>query len=303
MGRSRSFMTSSCAGVRVAGKDAEPGLKYIPAHTVSGKLYNQRVTFTVYVNGSNGKSDRFQFIAYGALADSICRCMSNGKALDAVLKPHSYTGRSFSNGVMRLEADGTPVMVEKVGFQIVESPIYGEDAQKTIDLEIATGRRPINWNITNHPDQAIWTQMLKDRANVQYVPGSATFGYAKVIVPQGQGIVPVTQAATGPAARAAAAAARAGNTQPPAATGTYVPPAAAGAQVPPVAGTQVPPAGTAAPLAITQEQLALLVAQVTGQQAGAGATPPAQGMDPKTGFPMDTGTAGAAGASNTPPAF
>lgn len=297
MARSRSFMTSACAGVRVAGKDSEPGLTYFPAHTVSGKLYNQRVTFTVYVNGANGKSDKFQFIAYGALADSICRCMSNGKALDAVLKPHSYTGRSFSNGVMRLEADGTPVLVEKVGFQIVESPIYGEDAQKTIDLEIITGRRPINWNITNHPDQATWVQMLKDRANVQYVPGSPTFGFAKVIVPQGQGIVPVTQAATGPAAKAAAAAARAGNTQPPAATGAYVPPAA---------GAQVPPTGTVAPLAITQEQLVLLTAQLTRQNQAAGATPPAQGMDPKTGFPLAAeaaGTTAAAGASDTPSAF
>lgn len=307
MGRAKGWITSSCAGARVAGTDGNPGLTYIPAHTVNGKPFSQRVTFTVYVNsnkgtgrdGTPGRSDRFQFVAYGALADSLCRSMSNGKAIDAVLKPHSYQGRSFNNGVMRLEADGSPVIEEKVGFQIVESPTYGEDAQKTIDQEIATGRRPANWNVANHPDNATWTQMLRDRANVQYIPGNPTFGYARVIVPQGAGIVMVTQTATGPAAKAAATAARAGNTQLPAATGTYVPPAT---------GTYVPPAGTSVPLAITQEQLALLVAQVTGQQAGAGKTPPAtntpaQGIDPKTGFPIGTEVAGAAGASNVPSAF
>lgn len=289
MGRAKGWITSSCAGARVAGTDGNPGLTYIPAHTVNGKPFSQRVTFTVYVNsnkgtgrdGTPGRSDRFQFVAYGALADSLCRSMSNGKAIDAVLKPHSYQGRSFNNGVMRLEADGSPVIEEKVGFQIVESPTYGEDAQKTIDQEIATGRRPANWNVANHPDNATWTQMLRDRANVQYIPGNPTFGYARVIVPQGAGIVMVTQTATGPAAKAAAIAARAGNTQPPAATGTYVPPA-------------TPPAGN---VAFTPAQLAQLVAQVTGQApTGAEVTPPAatQGIDPKTGFAVATGTAGTA---------
>lgn len=289
MGRSRGWITSSCAGARVAGRDNELGLTYIPAHTVNGKLFNQRVTFTIYVNGSNGKSDRFQLVAYGPLADSICRSLSNGKAIDAVLKPHSYKGRSFdANRVMRLEADGSPVLVEKVGFQIVESPTYGEDSQKTIDLEVATGRRPINWNVQNHPDSTIWTQMLKDRANVQYTPGSTAFGYAKVITPQGQGIAPVAQAQTGPVAKEVAAAARAGNTQPP-------------------AGAQAQPAGTAVPLAITQEQLAALVAQVTGTPAGTAVTQPAantpaQGIDPKTGFTTE-GTAGATGTADQPSAF
>lgn len=291
MGRAKGWITSACAGARVAGKDGQPGLTYIPAHTVNGKLRNQRVTFTVYINsnkgtgrdGSPGRSDRFQLVAYNALADSLCRSMSNGKAIDAVLKPHSYEGRSFNNGVMRLEADGSPVITEKVGFQIVESPTYGEDAQKTIDQEIATGRRPANWNVANHPDNAIWIQMLRDRANVQYIPGSPTFGYARVIVPQGAGIVMVAQVATGPAARAAAAAARAGNTQPVATTGVYTPPT----------GTVVPPTGN---IALSQSQLAQLVAQVTGQMpAGTEVTPPvaAQGIDPKTGFAMTTGTVGA----------
>ena len=293
MGRAKGWITSACAGARVAGRDGDLGLTYIPAHTINGKPYSQRVTFTVYINsnkgigrdGSPGRSDRFQIVAYGALADSICRSMSNGKAIDAVLKPHSYEGRSFdANRVMRLEADGTPVMIEKVGFQIVESPTYGEDSQKTIDQEVATGRRPANWNVANHPDSATWTQMLKDRANVQYVPGSQVFGYARVITPQGNGIAQVAQTPTGPAARAAAAATRAGNTYTPPANNAALP-----AALP--ANTTTPPAGTA-PVALTQEQLALLVAQVTGQPA---ATPPAaatNGIDPKTGFAM-------AGAENS----
>lgn len=281
-GRAKGWITSACAGARVAGKDGELGLTYIPAHTINGKPYSQRVTFTVYINsnkgigrdGTPGRSDRFQLVAYGALADSICRSMSNGKAIDAVLKPHSYEGRSFdSNRTMRLEADGTPVMVEKVGFQIVESPTYGEDSQKTIDQEIATGRRPLNWNIANHPDSATWIQMLKDRANVQYVAGSQVFGYARVIIPQGNGIVQVAQTPTGPAARAANTA-RVGTVQ------TAV-------QTPVSVGTvaAVPPIGT--PVALSPEQLAQLVAQVTGAQTGTSIVPPVLntgGIDPKTGF-------------------
>ncbi|NOR60147.1 MAG: hypothetical protein GQ469_05895 [Methanosarcinales archaeon] len=285
MGRSKSWFTGSCAGVRVAGKDGDLGLTYLPAHTLNGKPYNQRVTFTVYVNstsgtkpdGSPGRSDQFQFVAYGAQADAICRCLSNGKALDAIVKPHSYLGRSFNNGVMRLEADGTPVIVRKVGFQIVDSPIYGEDSQKTIDQEIATGRRPVNWNVAAHPDSATWTQMLKDRSNVQYVLGSTVFGYARVLPLTGAGVVQVAQTPTGPAARVARMTAKAANTSQPAA-GAYVPPAN---PVPAGSTTTNPFAG------MTTEQIASLVAQITGKsRAEDETTQPttAQGVDPKTGF-------------------
>lgn len=290
MGRAKGWITGSCAGARIAGRDGEPGLAYIPARTQNGKIKNQQVTFTVYINstkgtgrdGTPGRSDRFNFVAYGALADSLCRSMSNGKAIDAILKPNSYEGRLFdANRAMRLEADGTPIIVEKTGFQIVESPTYGEDSQKTIDREVAEGRRPVNWNVANHPDSATWIQMLKDRSNVQYVPGSKVFGYARVIDPAGQGVVQIAQAATGPAAKAATDAARAlGNAQS-ATTGTYVPPVVAPVTV---------PATSAATVALTPEQLAQAVAQITGAQAGA-TIPPVKGVDPKTGF----------ATANTPP--
>lgn len=279
--RSKGFITATIAGGRIAGTDGQPGLTYFPAHTVNGKAFNQRVTFTVYVNsnkgtkrdGTPGRSDRFHIVVYGPLADSICRCMSNGKAIDAILRPHIYEGRLFDkSGAMRLEADGSPIIVEKVGFQIVDSPIYGEDSLKTIELEVATGRRPINWNVTNHPDSATWTQMLKDRSNVQYVPGSTTFGYARVIVPQGQGTVVTAQVATGPLAKAAAQAARASNTT---------------VNAPPASAQQEPT------VAVTQSQLALMIAQATsGQGAGLPTPTPTptpvatQGIDSKTGFPL-----------------
>lgn len=285
MPRSKGFMTSACAGGRVAGKDGDPGLTYYPAHTRNGKLYNQRVTFTVYVNaggvkadGSPGRSDQFGFVAYGALADSICRSLSNGMAIDAVLEPSSYLGRSFdANRAMRLEADGSPVMIRKVGFQIVRSPIYGEESLKTIDLEIATGRRPANWNVQNHPDAAIWAQMRKDRANVQYVPGSTIFGFAKVITPSGPGIVQVEQSPTGPLAKAARLAARASGTP----TAGYIPPVV-NAAVPAVPATGTLPAAGTLP-AISPELLAQAIAAVTGAQAQAQAATGAK-VDPKTGF-------------------
>lgn len=213
MGRALGFGTGAFSGARVAGKDGQTAMTYIPAHSRNGKAINQKITIPVYINtnkgtnqdGSPGRRHRFSLVAWGPLADACARSLSNGKAIDCIVRPESYMGRDFdANGNARLELDGSPVMINKVSFTITETPTFGEDSQKVIDQEIATGKRPINWNKANHPDAALWSTICRDRQAQQYQPGSALFGYARVTVPQGQGVVLTTPVATGPATKTTA---------------------------------------------------------------------------------------------------
>jgi len=270
MGRSLGLATASFSGLRVGGVERTASMTYIQAHTKNGKDIQQRCIINCFLNtnrghdrdGSEGRSHRFRVVAWGGLADICARNLSAGKAIDIVCKPHSYEGRLYdSAGNMRIEANGSPVLVERVGFTLTELPNFGEDSRKVIDQEIAEGRRPVNWEVASHPDSATWATMLLDRQKLQFIPGSATFGNARVVVPSGPGVVLAQQKPTGRAYREQAAAGgalpAAGNT-----TGGALP--AAGA----VGGT-IPATGAAA---VDPVQLANLVAQVLQTQAAAGQT-------------------------------
>ena len=199
MSRAIGLGTGSFMGARVAGLPGVPPLTYIQAHVKNGKNINQRCIIPVYINsnkgtnrdGTPGRSDRFRLVAWGKLADICARSLSKGKALDCICSPHSYEGRIYdAQGNMRVDNTGQPITVERVGFTI-EKIVFGEDSQKEIDLEVQEGRRPVSWNIPNHPDSALWSKMLQDRQNLQFVGGTA-FGFARVIVPSGPGITLTT---------------------------------------------------------------------------------------------------------------
>lgn len=199
MSRAIGLGTGSFMGARVAGIAGTPPLTYIQAHVKNGKNINQRCIIPVYINsnkgtnrdGTPGRSDRFRLVAWGKLADICARSLSKGKALDCVYSPHSYEGRIYdAQGNMRVDNVGQPITVERVGFTI-EKIVFGEDSQKEIDLEVQEGRRPVSWNVPNHPDNALWSKMLQDRQNLQFTGGSV-FGFARVIIPSGPGIVLTT---------------------------------------------------------------------------------------------------------------
>lgn len=199
MSRAIGLGTGSFMGARVAGIAGTPPLTYIQAHVKNGKNINQRCIIPVYINsnkgtardGTPGRSDRFRLVAWGKLADICAKSLSKGKALDCVYSPHSYEGRIYdAQGNMRVDNTGQPITVERVGFTI-EKIVFGEDSQKEIDQEVQDGRRPVNWNVPNHPDSQLWTKMLQDRQSIQFQGGSV-FGFARVIVPSGPGIVLTT---------------------------------------------------------------------------------------------------------------
>lgn len=199
MSRAIGLGTGSFMGARVAGIAGTPPLTYVQAHVKNGKNVNQRCIIPIYINsnkgtnrdGTPGRSDRFRLVAWGKLADICARSLSKGKALDCVYSPHSYEGRIYdAQGNMRVDNVGQPITVERVGFTI-EKIVFGEDSQKEIDLEVQEGRRPVSWNVPNHPDNALWSKMLQDRQNLQFTGGSV-FGFARVIIPSGPGITLTT---------------------------------------------------------------------------------------------------------------
>lgn len=192
MGRAYSLMTCSFIGARVAGT-----LTYVPAHINNGKDVSARCIIPIYCNsnkgtdprsGEKGRSDSFKLVAWDKLADICCRSLPVGKALDVVTRPQSYMGRLFDqNGQPRVDVAGTPITVEKTSFVILEIN-FGEESSKTIDEEVQTGRRPIHWNVRNHPDYDLWLTILKNR-QLKTWDGSEKFEFARVSIPQGQNIV------------------------------------------------------------------------------------------------------------------
>ncbi len=193
MGRAISMKGAFFAGVRVAGQ-----LTYIPSHIKNGKEINSRVVIPIYCNshrgtdkktGEQGRTDEFKLVAWGKLADTCAKSLPKGKAIDVFAEPHSYMGRKFhADGSLFLDSAGQPIEEWKVAFTIMNI-VFGEESAKTVAEEIQLGRRPINWNIANHPDFALWTQILQQRQAVSWDGRSNTFGYARVTVPQGPGIM------------------------------------------------------------------------------------------------------------------
>lgn len=137
-------------------------------------------------DGTKGRTDYFTLTAWGKLADIMCRSCPKGKALDALCEPRSYMGKLFdANGNIRLDSAGQAIEIPKMSFNIITSPVFGEESAKQIDLEIAERVRPANWNVPNHPDYALWTQVLQSRQAYSWDGTSPTFLFARVVIPQG----------------------------------------------------------------------------------------------------------------------
>ena len=117
--------------------------------------------------------------------------------------------------------DGTVLVTNKLGFSITKL-LFGEESAKHIANEIQSGIRPADWNQAGAAGFNAWRETLKLRNTLAFDPTKPTFGYAKVILPQGPGIgaytpqaaagaTPIFAPATGAAAVEAAVTAAAGN--------------------------------------------------------------------------------------------
>ena len=191
MGRSIGLAVCTFAGIRVSSQ-----LTYIPAHiNAGGKRISAKVTIPVAKNshkgtnqkdGSKGRTDFFTLTAWGKLADIMARSCPVGKALDVVCEPRSYMGQLYnSDRTPRLDAAGVAIEVPKTSYNIVMSPVFGEESNTQIGKEIQHGLRPQNWNVDGHPDYALWTSILQQRQAYNWDGQSPTFLFARVFVPAG----------------------------------------------------------------------------------------------------------------------
>jgi hypothetical protein len=192
MSRAIGLAGTFFAGVRVAGE-----LTYIPAHIKNGKKINSRCLIPVYRNsnkgtnaktGEKGRTDSFKLVSWGKLADTCCRSLPQGKAIDAFAEPQSFKGSLFNaDGSLRVDAAGVAIETTKVSFTILNI-VFGEESNKRIAEEIQLGRRPQFWNVPNHADYQLWTQMLQAKQQLVWDGQNAKFGYSRVVIPNGQGI-------------------------------------------------------------------------------------------------------------------
>jgi len=186
-GSARSLEVHMFAGLRVASTT------YYPAHSKNGKNISQRLVINAFkniassANDGEGRNEVIQLTAWGKLADICARSMSPGKEFNASCDLHVYDGRVFHNGNPVQMSDGTVLTTKKQSFTIVRLT-FGEESNKLIAHEIQAGIRPAGWNQIGSADHAAWVNTLKARQAVQFDPNLPTFGYAKVIIPQGPGI-------------------------------------------------------------------------------------------------------------------
>lgn len=199
MSRAIGIGSSHFSGIRTAGNPTTgaPHLTYIPPHTKGGKKISAKLSFNGFLNshrgtnqrtGEQGRSDVFPFVAWGKLATTCAKTLSIGKAIDATCTPQSYRGRLFNpDGTQRVDAAGVGIEIDKISFTITNI-VFGEETPKTIEREIQDARRPQQWNNPNHPDWQTWLEILKQRMALVWDGQSQTFGYARVVIPQGPGI-------------------------------------------------------------------------------------------------------------------
>jgi hypothetical protein len=186
------------SGVRVLGQ-----LSYVPPHIdAKGKEQNARVTIPVRANshrgfdrnGQPGRKDDFKLTAFGKLADTCCRSCSPGKALDVVVGMNSFMKKVFNpDGSLRLDQAGQVIETAANGYTI-QQIVFGEESRKFITEEIQNGLRPADWDVPGSPGSQHWANLLQQKSAMVWDGNSPTFGFARVVIPQGirlKGAAPV----------------------------------------------------------------------------------------------------------------
>lgn len=248
-GTSRSMSVSAFFGLRV-GRTT-----FTPEYSKNGQNVSAKLVINAYMNipsranGGEGRSEVFPLTVWGKLAHTCAKAMSPGKEFNTIAQLHVYNGRVFAPsgqpnvpGTPILGSDGQPLMTKKFSFTIMQLT-FGDESDKQINAEIQAKIRPIGWNVKGSAEAAQWAEILKARMAVQFDPNLPTYGYARVVMPQGPGIGAYIQNAAQPVA---ATPAQTGN------TGVVIPgvnPAAPVAQ-PVVATPAVNPGGFVVPAGV-----------------------------------------------------
>ena len=215
-GSARSLAISMFSGLRVASTN------FTPEYSKNGNNINAKLVVNAFMNivskanDGAGRNEAVPFTFWGKLAHTGAKSMSPGKEFNCIAQLHVYNGRVFQPGAPGqpgspiLGADGQPITTKKFSFT-VSMMTFGEESDKHIANEIQAGVRPAGWSIAGSKDQAQWKEILKQRQAIQFNQQSPTYGYARVVMPNGPGIAayiqnaPAIVGAPGPAIDTAAA--------------------------------------------------------------------------------------------------
>jgi len=205
---------------RVAGVNGPNGSRmgclYYPA--VKGAdgstLKSARTIVTVYINrkdrtdtntGDKIKGRREVLVLTGwntrnskdgkGLADSLAKCVSEGKEISCRAKVQSYEQevKNIDGSIVQRSDGKGPLTIRRHGWVIEPGTInYGNDSDKLILAEIAAfdgtasfNSRPQFWNSQGHSHNEAWKKISAWRMAQTCKPGALTYGYA-VVKSQGQ---------------------------------------------------------------------------------------------------------------------
>ena len=215
---SRQKFLGMCA--RVSGsKNPATGLLhggiYYPACSKNGKHQSARFEVSIALNRRSytdragvqqkAEPDYVKMVAFNGddskpghgMADMLAKALTPGKEITVEGELRSGEKRLFVDGQPITDKAGNQVKYIAVNLVLTEMPIYGADSEKVIAAEIAAyaglmnfTSRPQFWNVLGHADQAAWKAIAAWR-NEQVWNGAATYGYARVIVPEGAVLDPV----------------------------------------------------------------------------------------------------------------
>ena len=221
MSSASKFVAVLVAGRAAGSKSPSTGIQhggiYYPEHLTNGKKVTARWEGNIYINGMNytdqttgetreGKSEVIRVVAWnganakpgGGLADLCAKAIAVGKEFSCELDVNTFKKRLFIEDKPQIDHLGREIMINGTSFTMRGLPIWGNDADAVIQQEIANYRatgqatfaaRPPFWNVVGHPDVDIWNVIKKARKATQYVPGSATYGHARVVIPVGAQLI------------------------------------------------------------------------------------------------------------------
>jgi hypothetical protein len=230
-----SVAVATLMGIRSAGSKDSQGIAhggiYYPAHTKNGKSVSARWEGNFIANGKawtdaagnqqEGRRNVIRLVVWNSknsapgkgMADVFAKYVSVGKEISCQADIETFMKRVFENGQPLVSpTTGQPIEINATVYRVSGNLIFGEDSAKHVAAEIAGwqgqlipfGVRPAMWNVTGHADNEAWKQIIQLRASSMWDGQSGTYGYARVIVPEGAQLVnpampaqPVTNAQQG----------------------------------------------------------------------------------------------------------
>jgi len=156
---------------------------YIPAYVKNGQTIDQQLKVRVAINMKTRKNSPKKVVyvdlcIWGKLADKCALSFNIGKEFNIMGELDDYKGRVFVDKKPVVGADGQPIRTSKMSVK-VNDLTFGEEADTTVEKEIANNERPATWNIMGTEGYAFWQKFLSEQAGLTYTKGDK-FGYANV---------------------------------------------------------------------------------------------------------------------------